>query len=179
MTTPSDMTGGEEPRLPDILPVLALKNAVVFPFLILPLSVSRERSIRAVDQALAENRILMLVTQRDPSVEEPTAEDLGDTGTAALVLRMLKLPDGRTWQQLAQVVQSIWAVTSSANHCTTDMSCSSSRSKLDLIQARKAQFSSWSSSAKHRTLVESVTNLMLVLHGHRRQSPIQAMASLR
>ena len=95
MSSPNGIHTVDEPRLPDVLPVLALKNSVVFPYLILPLSVSRERGIRAVDHALGENRILMLVTQRDPGIEEPTAEDLNATGTAALVLRMLKLPDGR------------------------------------------------------------------------------------
>ena len=61
----------------------------------MPLSVSRERSIAAVDAALAEQRILLLVAQKDASVEEPTAADLYETGTAAAVMRMLKLPDGR------------------------------------------------------------------------------------
>ena len=82
-------------KLPDVLPVLALKDTVIFPYIILPLSVGREMSILAVDQALAENRIIMLVTQKDPAVENPTEEDLHLFGTAALIMRMLKLPDGR------------------------------------------------------------------------------------
>ena len=82
-------------KLPDVLPVLALKDTVIFPYIILPLSVGREKSILAVDHALAENRIIMLVTQKDPAVENPLEEDLHDYGTAALIMRMLKLPDGR------------------------------------------------------------------------------------
>jgi len=82
-------------KLPDVLPVLALKDTVIFPFIILPLSVGRERSILAVDQALAENRIIMLVTQKDSAVENPNEGDLHMFGTAALIMRMLKLPDGR------------------------------------------------------------------------------------
>ena len=86
---------GAQVAIPDILPVLPLKDVVLFPYVIVPLSVSREKSIAAVDAALAEQRILLLVAQRDASVEEPAASDLYTIGTAAAVMRMLKLPDGR------------------------------------------------------------------------------------
>ena len=82
-------------KLPDVLPVLPLKDTVIFPYIILPLSVGRDKSVLAVDQALAENRIIMLVTQKDASVEDPGEDDLHKFGTAALIMRMLKLPDGR------------------------------------------------------------------------------------
>src|SRR6202022_3168489 len=81
--------------IPDILPVLPLKDVVVFPFIILPLSVSREKSILAVDAALAEQRIIMLIAQKDASNETPKSEDLYGVGTVAAIMRMLKLPDGR------------------------------------------------------------------------------------
>ncbi len=81
--------------IPDILPVLPLKDVVVFPYIILPLSVSREKSINAVDAALAEQRIIMLVAQRDAQSEAPRGEDLFSVGTVAAIMRMLKLPDGR------------------------------------------------------------------------------------
>jgi ATP-dependent Lon protease len=82
--------------IPDILPVLPLKDVVVFPYIILPLSVSREKSINAVDAALAEQRIIMLVAQRSAQTETPRQEDLYPVGTVAAIMRMLKLPDGRT-----------------------------------------------------------------------------------
>jgi ATP-dependent Lon protease len=82
--------------IPDILPVLPLKDVVVFPYIILPLSVSREKSINAVDAALAEQRIIMLVAQRSAQTETPRLEDLYPVGTVAAIMRMLKLPDGRT-----------------------------------------------------------------------------------
>jgi ATP-dependent Lon protease len=85
----------EQVRLPESLPVLPLRDIVIFPFMIVPLFVQRERSIRAVDQALAENRMIMLVAQRDLEKEEPTGSDLYDYGTAAAIMRMLKMPDGR------------------------------------------------------------------------------------
>ncbi|HYS03978.1 MAG TPA: endopeptidase La [Candidatus Dormibacteraeota bacterium] len=82
-------------RVPKELPVLPLRDIVVYPFIIVPLSVSRERSIRAVDQALADNRMILLVSQKDSKVEEPSERDLFNVGTVGVIMRMLKLPDGR------------------------------------------------------------------------------------
>ncbi|MBI5906271.1 MAG: endopeptidase La, partial [Deltaproteobacteria bacterium] len=66
-----------------------------FPYMTLPLFVGREGSIAAVDEALARDRYIFLATQKDPSVEDPKAEDLYPMGTVAMIMRMLKLPDGR------------------------------------------------------------------------------------
>ncbi len=85
----------EQIKISEVLPVLPLRDIVIFPFMIVPLFVSRERSIRAVDQALTENRMIMLTAQRDIDKEEPAAADLYQVGTAAIIMRMLKLPDGR------------------------------------------------------------------------------------
>ncbi|HVG11303.1 MAG TPA: endopeptidase La [Thermoanaerobaculia bacterium] len=82
-------------KIPDVLPVLPLKDTVVFPYIILPLSVGRDKSVLAVDRALAESRVIMLVAQRDAAVDNPGEGDLYDMGTAAVIMRMLKLPDGR------------------------------------------------------------------------------------
>ncbi|MCZ6508580.1 MAG: LON peptidase substrate-binding domain-containing protein, partial [Acidobacteria bacterium] len=85
----------ESVRLPDVLPVLPLKNTVLFPYIILPLSIGREASLQAVDRALTEDRLILLVAQRDPMIDQPTPAELHELGTAAMVMRMLKLPDGR------------------------------------------------------------------------------------
>ncbi|HYE72112.1 MAG TPA: endopeptidase La, partial [Blastocatellia bacterium] len=85
----------EQIKIPDVLPILPLRDIVIFPYMIVPLFVSRERSIRAVDQALAENRMIMLAAQRDMAKEEPGPGDIFPVGTAAIIMRMLKLPDGR------------------------------------------------------------------------------------
>jgi ATP-dependent Lon protease len=85
----------QEPRIPDTLPVLPLPETVVFPYMIAPLFVTRERSIKAVDQSLAENRMILLVTQKNPAIDDPKASDLHDFGTVSVIMRMLKLPDGR------------------------------------------------------------------------------------
>ena len=90
-----ESTKEEAIKIPDVLPVLPLKDLVIFPFIIVPLSVSREKSINAVDQALAENRVIMLTAQKDFQNEDPGEEDLYRVGTVAIIMRMLKLPDGR------------------------------------------------------------------------------------
>ena len=85
----------ESVKIPDVLPVLPLRDAVVFPYIILPLSISREPSVLAVDRALADNRMILLVAQKDPSLEDPEEANLHRIGTAGVIMRMLKLPDGR------------------------------------------------------------------------------------
>ncbi len=85
----------KEVEIPDSLPVLPVRDIVVFPYMILPLFVGREMSIKAIEHSLSTNRMVFLVTQKDLNVENPTPEDLFSIGTVALVMRMLKLPDGR------------------------------------------------------------------------------------
>lgn len=82
-------------QIPSELPVLPLRDIVIYPFMIVPLFVSRDRSIRAVEEALKDNRLILLVSQRDVNKEEPERKDLYDVGTVAVIMRMLKLPDGR------------------------------------------------------------------------------------
>src|SRR5438105_2425068 len=82
-------------QIPDELPLLPLRDIVIYPFMIVPLFVSRERSIRAVDEALGEHRMILLACQKDLDKEEPQQDDLYKVGTVAVIMRMLKLPDGR------------------------------------------------------------------------------------
>jgi ATP-dependent Lon protease len=95
MTRPPGDPQDESIKVADVLPVLPLKDTVIFPYIILPLSVGRDKSVVAVDRALAENRVIMLVAQRDGAIENPGEADLYTIGTAAVIMRMLKLPDGR------------------------------------------------------------------------------------
>jgi len=85
----------KEIEIPDTLPVLPVRDIVIFPYMILPLFVGREMSIKSIDHALNSNRMLMLITQKDLSVESPGPEDLYKIGTVGIIMRMLKLPDGR------------------------------------------------------------------------------------
>ena len=82
-------------QVPSVLPTLPLRDIVIYPFMIVPLFVSRDKSIKAVEEALKDNRMIALVSQRDVNKEDPAREDLYDTGTVAIIMRMLKLPDGR------------------------------------------------------------------------------------
>jgi len=81
--------------IPSELPVLPLREFVVFPYMVLPLFLFREESIAAVEDALAGDRLILLAAQRNPEVENPGPEDLQRVGTVAMVMRILRLPDGR------------------------------------------------------------------------------------
>ncbi|MBI5238461.1 MAG: LON peptidase substrate-binding domain-containing protein, partial [Deltaproteobacteria bacterium] len=85
----------QEIDIPPILPLLAVRDVVVFPNMVLPLFVGRETSVQAIEAALAQDRLLFLATQKDQTIEEPDPEDIYGMGTVSLILRMLKLPDGR------------------------------------------------------------------------------------
>ena len=82
-------------EIPDQLPLLPVRDVVVFPYMILPLFVARDTSIRAVDDALANDRLVFLAAQKDLSEEKPTDESIYEIGTVAMIMRMRKLPDGR------------------------------------------------------------------------------------
>ena len=82
-------------QIPSELPVLPLRDIVIYPFMIVPLFVSRDKSIKAIDEALSKNRMVLLVSQKDVDKEDPAQDDLFTVGTVAVIMRMLKLPDGR------------------------------------------------------------------------------------
>ena len=78
-----------------VLPLLPMRDMVVFPYMVAPLPVGRDTSVRAVESAFAADRRLVLVAQRQAAVEDPEPDDLYQIGTIAAILRMLKLPNGR------------------------------------------------------------------------------------
>ncbi len=82
-------------EIPDRLSVLPVRDIVVFPFMVLPLFVGREMSIKAVEDALSGHRMVLLVAQRSLDVENPEPKDIYSVGTVGMIMRMLKLPDGR------------------------------------------------------------------------------------
>jgi ATP-dependent Lon protease len=81
-------------EIPGILPLMPVRDVVVFTDMVLPLFVGREKSVRAVQEAVAKEGYLFLATQMDPSIENPGTDEIFSTGTVGRVLRMLKLPDG-------------------------------------------------------------------------------------
>jgi ATP-dependent Lon protease len=82
-------------EIPTTLPILPVRDIVIFPYMIIPLFIGRDMSIKAVDRALSTNKMVLLVTQKDVNIESPTVDDLYRVGTVGSILRMLKLPDGR------------------------------------------------------------------------------------
>jgi len=84
-----------EVEIPTSLPILPVRDVVIFPYMILPLFVGRDISIKAIEQAMDENKLILLVSQKDVNVESPSEADLYKVGTVGTILRMLKLPDGR------------------------------------------------------------------------------------
>src|SRR5512143_2261201 len=81
--------------LPETLPLLPIRDVVVFPYMVLPLFVSREKSIKSLEEALSKDRLIFLVAQKKLSEEDPSPKDLYKVGTVAAVMKMLKLPDGK------------------------------------------------------------------------------------
>jgi len=82
-------------EIPKKLPLLPIRDIVVFPYMVLPLFVGREMSIKAIEVALEGNRMIFLASQKDINVENPSPSDLYSVGTVGVIMRMLKLPDGR------------------------------------------------------------------------------------
>ena len=76
------------------IPVLPLRDVVVFPYMVMPLFVGRPRSIHSLDEAMNHGKQLLLVSQKQPELEEPGVDDLYDVGTIANIIQLLKLPDG-------------------------------------------------------------------------------------
>ncbi len=81
--------------LPETLPLLPIRDIVVFPYMVIPLFVSREKSIKSLEEALSKDRLIFLVAQRKLSEDDPTPKDLYKVGTVSVIMKMLKLPDGK------------------------------------------------------------------------------------
>ena len=76
------------------VPILPLRDVVVYPHMVIPLFVGREKSISALDSAMESGKTIMLVAQKQPDIDSPTADDIYRIGTLATILQLLKLPDG-------------------------------------------------------------------------------------
>ncbi len=86
----------EEMEIPAELPILPLRDTVLFPGVVLPITVGRDKSIQAVNEAYKSNKLVGVVAQKDSNVEDPTVNDLEDIGTIAKVVKLIKMPDGGT-----------------------------------------------------------------------------------
>ncbi len=95
MSAESNERETPQAEIPDQLPLLPVRDIVVFPYMVLPLFVGREMSIKAIEAALAGNRMIFLATQKALDVENPSPDDIHAVGTVGIIMRMLKLPDER------------------------------------------------------------------------------------
>jgi len=93
-----DEDGEDQPHddIPGVLPILALKNTVLFPGIVIPITVGRDKSIKAINKAYDENRLIGVLSQKDSKVESPKSNDLFVVGTIARILKLLRMPDGTT-----------------------------------------------------------------------------------
>ena len=96
LITPEDEEQMDNEHTPEVLPLLPLRNTVLFPGVVIPITVGRDKSIRLVQEANKGNKVIGVVAQTNPDIEEPTFEDLHRIGTQATIMRMLKMPDGST-----------------------------------------------------------------------------------
>ncbi len=96
LMTPEDEEEIRKEDLPKSLPILSLRNTVLFPGVVIPITAGRDKSIKLINDANNGSKVVGVVSQKDESVEDPTGKDLHKTGTVARILKVLKMPDGNT-----------------------------------------------------------------------------------
>ena len=94
LLTPEDEEEMNNEELPGSLPILPLRNTVLFPGVVIPISAGRDKSIKLINDANAGNKIIGVVAQKNEEDEDPTKNDIYTVGTVAQILRVLKMPDG-------------------------------------------------------------------------------------
>jgi ATP-dependent Lon protease len=139
-------------EVPDQLPMLPVRDIVVFPYMVLPLFVGRDMSIKAIEAALAGNRMIFLATQKALDVENPTPDDIHSIGTVGIVMRMLKLPDER----IKILVQGI-AKAKITNYIQTEPYYSV---RIDKLPDAKPSVTTLESEAVMRTVKEQIERIV-------------------
>jgi ATP-dependent Lon protease len=147
-----DLTPPQNVEIPEQLPLLPVRDIVVFPYMVLPLFVGREMSIKAIEAALAGNRMIFLATQKALDVENPTPDDIHTIGTVGIIMRMLKLPDER----IKILVQGL-SKAKIAGYIQTDPYYSV---RIDKVSEAKAAGSTLESEAVMRTVKEQIERIV-------------------
>ncbi len=147
-----DLTPPQNVEIPDQLPLLPVRDIVVFPYMVLPLFVGREMSIKAIEAALAGNRMIFLATQKALDVENPSPEDIHSIGTVGIIMRMLKLPDER----IKILVQGL-SKAKISGYIQTEPYYSV---RIDKITEAKAASSTLESEAVMRTVKEQIERIV-------------------
>jgi len=94
LMTPEDEEEMNREKLPEDLPILPLRNMVLFPGVVIPITAGRDKSIKLINDANAKGKVIGVVSQKEEAVETPTANDINNIGTVARILKILKMPDG-------------------------------------------------------------------------------------
>jgi len=139
-------------EIPESLPMMAVRDVVVFNYMIIPLFVGRPGSIEAVNEGLNSNKLLMLVTQKDPTKDDPDEEDIYEVGMVSMIMRTLKLPDGR----LKVLVQAL----SKARIRKILQKKPHYRVEIDLIEEQEPEEISVETEALMRTVREQTEKIM-------------------
>ena len=147
-----DMQPPHNVEIPEQLPLLPVRDIVVFPYMVLPLFVGREMSIKAIEAALAGNRMIFLATQKALDVENPQPSDIHTIGTVGIIMRMLKLPDER----IKILVQGL-SKAKIADYIQTDPYYSV---RIDKITEAKASGSTLEIEAVMRTVKEQIERIV-------------------
>ncbi|NOQ19732.1 MAG: endopeptidase La [Desulfobacterales bacterium] len=143
---------GASAEIPTSLPLLPVRDIVIFCDMVLPLFVGREKSIRAVEEGLAKDGFLMLATQKDPAIENPGTDDIYTIGTVGRILRMLKLPDGS--------VKALVQASAKARITNYLRKRSSYRVKIELVEEKPVEEISLEIEALMRTVGENSEKIM-------------------
>lgn len=98
----------EMPKIPDVLPLLPVRDIILYPAMVLPLAVGREKSIKALEESMSTNRLVFIVTQKNIQIEDPTPNDVYNIGTICEVLQMLKMPDGTLKALVEGISRAQW-----------------------------------------------------------------------
>lgn len=146
--TDEDMPVDKNLAVPDVLPILPLKNAILFPGVVLPITVGREQSIRLIREYNKKSKIIGTATQKNPQVEKPVMADLFSVGTVAQILKILEMPDGNTMVILQGV--SRFSLVEQVQH-EPFMMCSIAR-RNDIIPPRDKEFDAMISSIKEMSM---------------------------
>jgi ATP-dependent Lon protease len=96
LMTTEDEEAIKNESLPETVPILSLRNTVLFPGVVIPITAGRDKSIQLINEANSGSKVIGVVSQKDETVEDPTINDIYITGTVARILKVLKMPDGNT-----------------------------------------------------------------------------------
>ncbi|MDR0820116.1 MAG: endopeptidase La [Endomicrobium sp.] len=98
----------EVPKIPDVLPLLPVRDIILYPAMVLPLAIGREKSIKALEESMSTDRLVFIVTQKNIQIEDPTPNDVYNIGTVCEVLQILKMPDGTLKALVEGISRAQW-----------------------------------------------------------------------